>query len=146
MKKAFYTLFIGIYCLSLIVCQQAFVKTEYTEIISVLNDAIYSAIDDTYGKTEAERIQQRIIQIQNQYLQTIDVVKRLSVIQAYQRYAQDSQVWLNNMPVYSYEIAQIMSHNMTDFSKQGYDVIVCGHSVGATLALLTCSNNSWIKH
>ncbi|KAL4480107.1 hypothetical protein ABPG74_020623 [Tetrahymena malaccensis] len=171
MKKEFQLLFIGIFYLSVIVCQQTFVKTEYTEVISVLNDAIYSAIDESYGTTEVLRIQQRLIQIQNQYPQTIDVVKGLSVIEASERHAiftnenqkqvflairgtdtlkvnleQDSQIWLNNMPVYSYEIAQIMSHNMTDFSKQGYDVIVCGHSVGATLALLTCSNNSWIKH
>ena len=60
-------LFIIFLLISILVKGEGFIKSNYTEIDSILNEATYYSIDKSYGNSEKERVEKRLNEIRDQF-------------------------------------------------------------------------------
>ncbi|KAL4435838.1 hypothetical protein ABPG74_015806 [Tetrahymena malaccensis] len=165
-------LFFIFFALTIAVQGNSFVKTDYTELDSILNEATYYSVDKTYGTSEKERVQNRLNEIRENFTQTKGVLQNIDVLQSTENYTifidntnkqayltirgtvptkgsdlkNDAQMFFNSTPERVQQINELMSGKMTELSNQGYLVNVSGHSLGGSLALFACADNSWVNH
>jgi len=87
MKKILFCFFILQLCLS-----EGFIRSDQTNVISILNDAAYSSADKDYGSTGIERVNNRLNEIQSMFASTKQDLQNISIIQANDHYCifQDS--------------------------------------------------------
>ncbi|KAL4499260.1 hypothetical protein ABPG72_006846 [Tetrahymena utriculariae] len=55
-------------------------------------------------------------------------------------------MYFNRTPERVKQINDLMQGQITDQAKQGYSINVSGHSLGGSLALFICTDNSWVNH
>ncbi|KAL4504213.1 hypothetical protein ABPG72_021051 [Tetrahymena utriculariae] len=165
-------LFLIFLLISVLVNGQGFIKSNYTEIDSILNEATYYSIDKSCGNSEKERVEKRLNEIREQFQQTKSALQNIEVLQSTENYSifvdntrkqvylairgtvpskgsdlvNDLQMVLNQTPQRVQQINDLMKGQMTDLFNQGFSINMSGHSLGGSLALFACADNSWVNH